>query len=581
MLLRKPPLSLWLLVALSVSLLGQISFTSQNAPALTPPQSKTPPDQKCSLQGRVSDALSGAPIKKATVSLQFISQKFSGTWSSQEEGYSTTSEADGSFTFTSIEPGEYNLSGSRTGYIRTQFGQKSLFQPGVVLSLKPIDKKNGLNLPLFPQGVISGKIIDADGDPMAQILVMALRPAWFNSKAQQLPVGSAQSNDLGEFRIPNLSPGKYNLLAQKISMFQAEAEPAAGKPDMRAVNTYYPAATTIEAASLVEVQPGQELSGMDIQLASVKTYHVRGAIAGDLGKADLSNLRVSASESGNPFFMFPGAGASVKKDRTFDLAGIAPGAHNLILTAMNGGFKRLALQPIEVGSADIEGITLQVVPLGTIRGQITVQGDPVPGVARVNPASLHPMLFADLVSAQVNVKDDGSLLIESVSPGTYRLNFRPPEGTYLKSVLFQKQDISGQELDLNQSVSGELDIILRYGPAEVAGTVRPSDDASASSATEVVLIPEVLGVDESGVETASADQNNSFSVKNLKPGKYRAVALASFDLMQLQNPDLLKQLQSLGQPVELKENEKKQISLERIPAADLHRVFAALGIDSR
>jgi hypothetical protein len=50
-------------------------------------------------------------------------------------------------------------------------------------------------------------------------------------------------------------------------------------------------------------------------------------------------------------------------------------------------------------------------------------------------------------------------------------------------------------------------------------------------------------------------------------------------LMQLQNPNLLKQLQSMGTAVELKENDRKQVSLERVPASDSRALFAKLGLD--
>jgi hypothetical protein len=144
-----------------------------------------------------------------------------------------------------------------------------------------------------------------------------------------------------------------------------------------------------------------------------------------------------------------------------------------------------------------------------------------------------------------------------------------PPNTYLKAVKFQKRDVTGQELDLTQNPSGELDSILRYGAAQVTGTVKSNP----------VLIPETLNPAGSGLTIGKSDQNGNFTLKYVRPGSYRAVALEGVNQNQLDNPDLLKQLQSLGTEVELKESDNKQISLDRIPATDAKALLLKLGLD--
>ncbi len=50
--------------------------------------------------------------------------------------------------------------------------------------------------------------------------------------------------------------------------------------------------------------------------------------------------------------------------------------------------------------------------------------------------------------------------------------------------------------------------------------------------------------------------------------------------MSLGEPDLRKELASRGVEVELKENEKKQIQLEVLNAADVQQIYARLGIEA-
>jgi hypothetical protein len=64
-------------------------------------------------------------------------------------------------------------------------------------------------------GVISGKIVDADGDPMAGVGVTATIAGTQSPMARRYsPGASGTTNDLGEYRIADLRPGKYVVTAQ-------------------------------------------------------------------------------------------------------------------------------------------------------------------------------------------------------------------------------------------------------------------------------------------------------------------------------------------------------------------------------
>ncbi len=130
-----------------------------------------------------------------------------------------------------------------------------------------------------------------------------------------------------------MAPGKYYVSAQKLEVeVQSVTAP---KPDIRTLRTYYPQATTLETAAPVEVSAGQDVSGINIQLVTAKTYHVRGSVVGDLSQIDVSKLHVSVARGDEVFSIFLGGG-QLKKDRTFDVAGIAPGSYKLVLVNRNG-----------------------------------------------------------------------------------------------------------------------------------------------------------------------------------------------------------------------------------------------------
>jgi hypothetical protein len=145
----------------------------------------------------------------------------------------------------------------------------------------------------------------------------------------------------------------------------------------------------------------------------------------------------------------------------------------------------------------------------------------------------------------------------------------------LKSVRWGQQDLLGKELDFSNGASGDLEIVFRYGAAQVSGVVQIPQDANKTAPPDftIVLVPDVLNADGSGMDFSGVDQNGTFSFKRVTPGRYLAYALEQVDNNQLQNPDVLKQLASKGTEVEVKEKDNKQIQLTPIPAGDLKRIF--------
>ena len=70
-----------------------------------------------------------------------------------------------------------------------------------------------LSIIMTPQGVIAGKVLDQDGDPVAMVQVQVMRYSYARGRKQLQPTGTASTNDLGEYRVGNLAPGRYYISA--------------------------------------------------------------------------------------------------------------------------------------------------------------------------------------------------------------------------------------------------------------------------------------------------------------------------------------------------------------------------------
>ncbi len=562
---------------------------AQISPQQSNPGQTQQPKEKCVVTGRVTNALTGEPVKKSEVHLDYANRQ---NQMSGPRGYGGKADASGNFRFEGIEPGEYALTADRPGFLYSSYGSKAPNQPGTHLALAPGQQLSDLNIALFPEAVISGRVVDEDGDPV-QGMVQVFALTWKHGKQHLQPRGGSQANDLGEYRLSSLPPGKYYVSAQsRFHMGLSELPAIPGKADIQEVRTFFPDATSLDSAAPIQVQVGQDLTGMDIRLRALPTYHIRGRIAGVLQRMNPESLSVAMSPKDSGFMFFFG-GESVTKKGTFDIGNVAAGSYVLNLYSHSGNFQVVGSTPVEVAGSDVNDVIINIIPAGTLRGRIQIEGGLQNGDA-ANVSSVQ----VELQPADEGMrgwqsgyaKQDGTFSLENINPGKYDLRLFPTiPGTYIKSVQFGQQEMLGKEFDFTQGVSGELLITLSYGVAEVDGTVQmPSQDSSNGgssnqpvTAASIVLVPEELRPDGSGFEYGNTTQTGTFSVKNVAPGRYHAYAFEEMKRDQMDNPDFLKQIESKGVEVELKENEKKQVQLTLIPATDTQKILAQLGIEGQ
>lgn len=572
-----------------VAFLQVVTFAGPQGQGLTPPTSTTAEKDKCVVSGKVVSAQTGEPLKKANVQLTLRpSGRINGTnW--QQTGYSGISGADGSFLFEAVEPGDYTLSGEKSGYIRTTYGSKSEMGSGTILNLTAGQKLTDLKFPLTTQATISGRVLDEDGDPVGGASVQAYGKMGMRGlKARYFPQGFAQTDDTGAFRLASLRPGKYFVMAQtnmgRMGMVEKPATP--GKPDVRPVPTFYPSSLHRADGAAVQVAAGQDMPGVEIRMRSAETFHVRGKVVGDAADGQpgaLNMLSLMPAGEDDAFPMMRNMTA-VGQDHTFDIGGVTPGAY--ILTTANMRTKQgVVRQKIEVGQADLNGIVLTPQPDFSIRGSVDVQGVQ-PKNAKDKPAeNITVMLQPDeqgimFMQAQGVTKADGSLTIENVTPAKVRVYVtNVPEGAYLESIRFGGQEILGKVLDLTQAGGGDIRIAIRGGAPEVGGTVMAkqanSDTLAADPSAKVLLIPEDLTLNGGEVHMAQGNQNGAFTESGLRPGTYYVLAFDSDEYRSYDDPALLKQLAAKGVEVELKENDKKQVQLTTLQPDELAAIEAA------
>ncbi len=191
------------------SLVLILLFFPTIASAQAPPRNPTPASpasEECSVSGMVVKLAGSEPLKNATVQLQ-NPQDLAHT-------ISVVTDAGGRFELKGIDAGRYRLKVSRTGFVTQEYGQKSPNDPGTEIRLSPGQNWRGLLFRMIPWGVIAGRVLNEDGDPLPWAQVSALREVYSSGKRKLSTEALVPTNDLGEYRLFGLKPGRYFICAK-------------------------------------------------------------------------------------------------------------------------------------------------------------------------------------------------------------------------------------------------------------------------------------------------------------------------------------------------------------------------------
>ncbi len=232
------------------------------------------------ISGRVVSIASGS-IGDATVTLTRLD-------ASASTPVTLTSDRQGAFTFEQLPPGRYRLAASKSGYTNRQPIQGSIdrFDTGRELTLRDGERAPHLELPLYRESSIAGRVAEPDGIPAPDVQVFAaVRRGTSHVVLQETRTIAAWD---GRYRIPALPPGEYLVVvlpsvSTDPNRMRANAERRA--PESSSATraffepTFYPGETSLASAEAITVFEGVPVDGIDTWLMPGERHSISGRVA--------------------------------------------------------------------------------------------------------------------------------------------------------------------------------------------------------------------------------------------------------------------------------------------------------------
>lgn len=493
------------------------------AVAQTPTSNLVPARFDCAIDGTVVDSLTHRPVPRARVAL---------IWPGGNR--SAAADVSGRWSFSGIACARISVSASRFGYLNSG----SIGSPPLNFLLSP-DSPAHIVIELTAQATVTGSVIDENGDPVPGIRVVSYVARVVEGRRQLANAPQTVTNDIGQFRIAPLEPGRYTVCA----------EPAMGQTDYQ--ETCYPAPLEAGAAAAMRLGAGDE-SDMDFALTRTSPVRVSGTLAGISSGTRITVLLLRAGAMRAQ----PSMTADVSADGRFAFPAVPPGSWMMTATQeIQDNHRLFARMPVEVGNSDVNGLALSLQPTITIAGAIRTdsQSAPADGQARVQLSLLPTERNSGVISIEFG-DDDRSFTITGVTPGTYRLKASAP-GYFLKSALLGGRDIGNGEFAIDVA-PGPLEIVVSDNGGSLEGDVTMDDSSPARSASIILLR-------EGEFVRVVSVTNGHFNVRNLQPGAYSVSAWDNVRNVEYADPTWMRQNAGASAAVTIEAGQDARIKLTR------------------
>ena len=413
---------------------------------------------------------------------------------------------------------------------------------------------DSVTLTMIRGGVITGRVINSAGEGLIAMPLMAImvRDADGNPVTSQSSpfTPRAASDDRGVYRFFGLTPGTYVVLANygnpywdsQASLYDNEAP------------TYY-SSSTRDAAIEIQVVSGGEASGIDIRYRGERGHAISGKLVGAKESVNVELLHVATQTVIATKYVFGRGG-----ETGYEFFGVPDGDYELIARE-DGNESAAASSPrkVTVRGADVAGLELRLLPLGSIAGRVVIET--AQGVCEKPPSTTleeilvtarpeeKPRAEADPVSrpnsSEAAVNSKGEFELRKLTTVRHRLALNlPNEHLYLKSVLLPTAkpatDLarSGVSLKQGEKLSG-VTVTLAEGAASLRGKVTVSKEG--------VRLPSRVRIHLLPIEPTAADDllryaekiaasDGAFTFTNLAPGKYWLLARTVADNEPVDRP---------------------------------------------
>ncbi len=479
------------------------------------------------ISGRVCRSDTGESIPKAEVGLYPADPDTAKAAGAERI---VRSGPDGTFVFTDLPAGTFGISVSRNGFLEVSSHDD---EQGRFVTLRPGQRVDSLTLRLRPTGVIAGQVSDEDREAVQGLEVMALRIKFRPGGRKQVSrFGRTVTDDLGNFRMPNLPPGSYyvsagGLIEHPMGARGLKQGPTGG---MQYRNTFYPGTTAMDEAQVVRIGPETTTNEVRFTVPTEGNYAITGKVISAKASPALKDAEVSCERGDAAGYTFGPIGDSVRleADHSFKCSSLAPGDYTLkVRTVDTAGVEHaLGFASVRVVDSNVNA-DIEIGRAAEVRGSVEMPPGLSPAGKRITLETFWSGFH--LLHEAPGVDAGGRFVITNIPPGEFTFTVSDAQGeesAYVKKAICGGRDYASRELMLAVETTLDCDVTLASDTGTIRGKV--TDGEKPARGMVVALIPESkeLRWIPRYTLTARTDVAGQYKIAGVIPGEYLLYAVS-------------------------------------------------------
>ncbi|MEO5924009.1 MAG: carboxypeptidase-like regulatory domain-containing protein [Bryobacteraceae bacterium] len=518
------------------------------------------------MEGQVLADANGLPLRRVQVILTPLE--------AGKPAIGTQTDDRGKFLLRDIEPGGYQLSAQRDGYLTSITFRRGSARMPPRFTLSRGETITDLTFRLRPWAVVSGKIRFEDGEPAVNVPVDLYRQYHVRGRRGFTRVGGGVTNDRGDYRVHGLSPGAYFVAVN----FQGD-QTGPGVVDQPRIDingrevpvpsyttTFFPNTMKLSEASPIRLREADDLTGIDIYLRPVERVKLAGRITDGIagGTLTAASITMERLDSGNTGTLPVPINLTFDREERFHIDNVAPGTYQLWVNATAENTNLLGRSSLLVTNDNIEDLELVVVPARPWQGHVSAAS------GSILPRSFDPRIVLEPRSergAVVVPQPKNNLFDVSMAPfETYDVFINNlPENLYISEVRAGGVDVRAAGLSSSMASNIPFEIVLDSRGGNIAGAVTGTGttfNEQPWSGSTVALIPDPPRDRLQAYRETFADQYGEFHLNGIAPGRYILTAWFDEPTCDIYDEDALDPCRATGMTVNVTQNSKQEIVLK-------------------
>ena len=473
-------------------------------------------------------------------------------------------DAAGRFALLGIPPGRYRLvaePGPTAGrYVPARFPDPAL-DDSAPITISANQIAESLVIPLPRGAVISGRVVDEAGNPMALVSVSAQELLPGNRRRSRFAgsLGSAaRTDDNGAFRLFGLRSGEFVLAAQSLPQNPLLIDSGAGAATALSPPAYYPGTTVFRNAARIRIEDGDEHGPLTFTLPEARSFTILARIVDPdgqpAGHVSVSLRSAALYEPGVPM-----VSRTTNSAGTVEFPRVPAGEYALAIAHYGSQGAQFAWSPATV-SEDVE-LTIRLQRGVSVHGRLIFEGGPPSHLPTIQIRGT-PARPGGANSSAATVRPDLSFTLPD-QHGPRLILAEGPSGWHLKAVRVDGHDVTDSPVEFAANAP-LLEVVLSRSAATLSGIVTTAKGVPAESS--VMLINDDLSGPErtAAMKKVMTSSDGKYRFDSLRAGRYLVVAtIREEGFVSGTTNEHVELLAGHGTRVTINEGEAKRLDLTR------------------